>query len=136
MTEFNSVPSNTEEVKTMIIALEKKALELWNSGNPDGFLELSSEEVIYIDPVFVDKLVGKKALEEYYDTIRGKVKIDRYEMKNPVVQLASEVAVLMYDYEAYRDGQVFRMHCTEVYKLEANSQWKIMHTHWSFVMAS
>lgn len=136
MTEFTSISADTADVKAAIIAMEKRALELWNNGNPDGFIELSSEDVIYIDPAFVNKLEGKKALEEYYETIRGKVKINQYEMINPVVQLASEVAVLMYDYEAHRDGQVFRMHCTEVYKLYADNQWRITHTHWSFVMGS
>lgn len=37
--EENKIPEmNT---KTTIIALEKQALELWNNGNPDGFIALS-----------------------------------------------------------------------------------------------
>ena len=36
-------------------------------------------------------------------------------MIDPVVRLSPGAAVLAYDYEALRDGQVFRMHCTEVY---------------------
>lgn len=59
------------EIKASIIALEKQALELWSNGNPDGFIELSSDDVVYIDPAFENKLVGKKALEDYYNTIRG-----------------------------------------------------------------
>lgn len=47
-------------------------------------------------------------------------------------ELSSDVAVLAYDYEAYRDDRTFRMHCTEVYKLDSSEQWKIIHTHWSF----
>ena len=78
-------------------------------------------------------ILDKKALEEYYNTIRGKVKIELYKMINPIVQLSSDVAVLIYDYEAHRDNQVFRMHCTEVYKSVTPGQWKITHTHWSFV---
>lgn len=133
MSEFVNVSSNNEEIKVVIIALEQKALEQWNNGNPDGFIELSSEDVIYVDPAFENKLEGKKALEEYYNTIRGKVKIELYKMINPIVQLSSDVAVLIYDYEAHRDNQVFRMHCTEVYKSVTPGQWKITHTHWSFV---
>lgn len=128
------MPSGKEDVKAAIIALEKQALELWNSGNPDGFIELSSDDVIYVDPAFEHKIEGKKALEEYYNTIRGKVKIDLYRMIDPVVRLSSDMAVLMYDYEAHRDGQIFKMHCTEVYQSDSSNRWKIIHTHWSFVM--
>ena len=68
--------SKNEDIKATIIALEEQALALWNNGNPDGFLELSTEDVVYIDPAFESKLEGKKALEDYYNTIRGKIKID------------------------------------------------------------
>lgn len=125
-----------EEIQATIIALEKQALELWNNGNPDGFLELSSDDVVYFDPVFEKKFVGKKALEEYYEGFRGKNKIDSYNMKEPIVQVMSECAILMYDYEARREGQSYKMHCTEVYKLESLGQWKIIHTHWSFVLSN
>ncbi len=40
-------------------------------------------------------------------------------------ELSSDVAVLAYDYEAYRDDRTFRMHCTEVYKQDSSEQWKI-----------
>lgn len=123
-----------EATKADIIALEKQALVLWNNGNPDGFIDLSADNVVYVDPAFASKLEGKKALEDYYNTIRGKVKIDKYEMINPVVQLTADMAVLIYDYEAERDGHVFKMHCTEVYQSVDGGEWKITHTHWSFVM--
>ena len=100
-----------------IIALEKRALERWNQGDPDGFLELTSGDVVYFDPALGRKLIGKKALGEYYGTVRGKIRIDTYRMIGPVVRLSPGAAVLAYDYEALRDGQVFRMHCTEVYAL-------------------
>ena len=125
--------TSNEDVKSTIIALEEQALKLWNNGNPDGFIELSSDDVVYIDPAFENKLEGKKALEEYYNQVRGKIKIDSYKMINPTVQVSTDVAILTYNYEAHRDGQVFRMNCTEVYKLTSSDQWKIIHTHWSFI---
>ena len=126
--------SSDEDIKATIIALEKQALDLWNSGNPDGFLELSSNEVVYFDPALEHQLGGKKALEDYYNLIRGKVKTDLYKMINPVVQLlSSEVAVLSYHYEAHTEGMVIKMNCTEVYRLDTSNKWKIIHTHWSFV---
>lgn len=129
-----TLSTNDERIKARIIALENRALALWNDGNPDGFLDLCSDDVVYIDPAFPDKLEGKKALADYYNTVRGKIKIDRYEMINPIVQLSAEVAVLIYNYEVRKEEQTFRMNCTEVYKLDTSiHQWKIIHTHWSFV---
>lgn len=125
--------SKNEDIKATIIALEEQALTLWNNGNPDGFLELSTDDVVYIDPAFESKLEGKKALEDYYNTIRGKIKIDLHKMIDPVVQVSPGVAVLTYNYEAQRDGMVFTMNCTEVYRLDSTNTWKIIHTHWSFV---
>ena len=128
--------SNNEDIKATIIALEKQALEQWNNGNPDGFLALSSDDVVYFDPALENQLTGKKALEDYYNPIRGKVKTDLYQMINPVVQLSSGVAVLSFHYEAHIDGIIIKMHCTEVYRLSSSNQWKIIHTHWSFVQTN
>ncbi|MDR0796356.1 MAG: nuclear transport factor 2 family protein [Tannerella sp.] len=121
------------DVKAAIIALEEQALDLWNNGNPDGFIALSSDDVVYFDPALKQQLVGKKALEDYYSPIRGKIKTDLYQMINPVVQLSSGVAVLSFHYEAHKDGTIIKMNCTEVYRLNSLNQWEIIHTHWSFV---
>lgn len=48
----SSVSSDSEDVKVQIIALEKQAMDMWSNGNPDGFLDLSSDDVVYIDPFF------------------------------------------------------------------------------------
>ena len=94
---------------------------------------LSSDDVVYFDPALESKLGGKKALAAYYDMIRGKIGIDLYRMVDPVVQPASDAAVLTCDYEAHRDGRLFRMHSTEVYRRDSSGRWEIMHAHWSFV---
>jgi hypothetical protein len=57
-----------EKIKAAIIALEKQALELWNNGSSDGFLNLSSDNVICFDPAFKEKFAGKKALAEIRHT--------------------------------------------------------------------
>jgi ketosteroid isomerase-like protein len=106
---------------------------LWNNGNPDGFKDLSSDDVVYFDPE--QKLEGKRALEDYYNSIRGMVKVDTYQMIKPVVQLSSEVAVLTYNLNSHSGGMIFKWNCTEVYRLNSSNQWKIIHTHWSLVQS-
>ena len=63
-------------------------------------------------------------MEAYYGKVRGKVKIDNYRMIKPVVRLSPGTALLTYDYEACRDAQVFRMHCTEVYAASPSASGK------------
>ena len=121
-----------EDIKATIIALETKALELWNNGNPDGYIELSSDDVVYFDPALEKQLVGKQALEDYYSNVRGKIKNVQYKIINPVVQLSSEVAVLSFHYEANMGGMIIKMNCTEVYRLNSSNQWEIIHTHWAY----
>ena len=121
-----------EDVKTTIISLETKALELWNNGNPDGYIELSSDDVVYFDPALENQLIGKKALEDYYSHIRGKIKNVQYKIINPVVQLSSGFAVLSFHYEANMGGMIIKMNCTEVYRLNSSNQWEIIHTHLAY----
>ena len=39
---------NIEDVKSQIVSLDRNALEMWNKGNPDGYLNLYSDDVTYI----------------------------------------------------------------------------------------
>ncbi len=82
---------------------------------------------------FEQNMEGKKALTDYYNTIRGQAKTESYEIIKPVVQLTSDVAVLTYSFVAHGSDDVHRWNCTEVYKLDSAGKWKIIHTHWSFV---
>ena len=124
---------NREATKATIIALETQALELWNNGNPDGFLNLSSDNVVYIDPFFEQQLEGIEHLKTYYEGMRGQVKVDHYEIRNPLVQLTSDIAVLTYNLISHSGNDIYKWNCTEVYSLDTDGQWKIIHTHWSLL---
>jgi hypothetical protein len=39
-----------ESTANTILGLERAALDRWGNGDPDGFLELVSTDVSYIDP--------------------------------------------------------------------------------------
>jgi len=62
-----------------------------------GFIELSTDDVVYMDHFLEQKLEGIDKLKELYETVRGKVEIDRYEFIRPVVQIAGGCAVLTYN---------------------------------------
>jgi hypothetical protein len=55
-----------------IISMEKQALDRWGKGDPSGFLEISSPDVVYFDPFLEKRIDGLEALTRYYEGIRGK----------------------------------------------------------------
>lgn len=118
-----------------IIAMERAALDRWGRGDPFGFLEISAADVVYFDPSLDRRIDGREALARYYDAIRGKVSIARYELINPVVQAAGDAAVLTFNYVSYGGGEdAYRWNCTEVYR-RSGERWEIIQTHWSYTKA-
>jgi len=119
-----------------IIALETAALDAWHNGNPTPYLELYSKDFTYFDPIQERRLDGWDKIKALYETMRGKVKMDKYEMINPVVQSTGTMAVLTYNLRSYSCQTVWKENCTEVYRLDEDNQWKIIHSHWSLTKPS
>lgn len=120
------------DVREEIIRLERSALERWGRGDPDGYLEISAPDVVYFDPFVERSLVGLDALRRYYDGLRGKVRIARFEILAPHVQVAGDVAVLTFRFDSWGGNEdAFRWNATEVYRRDAQG-WRIIHTHWAF----
>lgn len=68
--------------------------------------------------------------------MRGTVKMDKFEIINPVVQQAGTMAVLTYNLHTSSGETLWKENCTEVYRLEENNGWKIIHSHWSLTKPS
>jgi hypothetical protein len=120
------------EIRGIIIAMERAALDRWCKGDPAGFLEISAPDVAYFDPFLERRLDGREALARYYEPLKVKISISRYELINPQVQLAGDAAVLTFNYVSYdRTGDASRWNCTEVYRRSCE-RWEIVQTHWSF----
>lgn len=124
--------SQEKTIEQTIISMEKKALERWNNGDPSGFLEISDKDVVYFDPFTEIRLDGLEKLTALYESIRGKIKVDKYEMLNAKVQSVNQMAVLTFNLISYSGNSSSKWNCTEVYRLFDNKEWKIIQTHWSF----
>ena len=124
--------SNAESASTTIIRLERAALDRWGKGDPSGFLEICAPEVVYFDPSLDRRIDGLEALKRYYEPLRGKVFFDRFELLNPLVQVAGDAAVLTFNYVSYgQGGKQSPWNCTEVYR-RSGGKWLIIQTHWSY----
>ena len=121
---------NEQEVASLILSMERTALDRWGKGDPSGYLEISSPDVVYFDPFLERRLDGLKALTDYYEKIRGQIHIDRDEMISPKVQVCGEATVLTFNYVSYTEKTQMRWNCTEVYQ-HRDGRWRIIQTHWS-----
>jgi hypothetical protein len=123
------------DASELIIAMEIAALERWGKGDPSGFLEICAPDVVYFDPTLEHRIDGIDELTRYYEAIRGKVSISRFELINPVVQFAGDAAVLTFNLVSYGTNEdEYWWNCTEVYR-RAESRWEIIQTHWSYTKA-
>ena len=127
---------NKHTIEETIIALEKAAMDAWNNGDPSPFLGLYSKDFTYFDPAHEKRLDGWNRIKELYESMRGKVKMDRFEMVNPIVQSTNTMAVLTYNLHSYSGEMLWKENCTEVYRLEENNEWKIIHSHFSITKPS
>jgi len=121
-----------ENLANTIIAMEKAALEEWNRGNPSAYLALYAEDITYFDPFQEKRIDGLENMTVFYENLRGKISVDRYEMTDPQVQASADTAVLSYNLVSYSGNDIYRWNCTEVYK-QTDNGWKIVHNHWSLV---
>lgn len=128
---------SAEEINaiTEVIRLERGALDRWGRGDPNGYLEITAEDVTYFDPFQERRLNGRAALAALYDQFRGKIKIESDEIIEPVVEVIGDAAVLSFNYVSRGSEGSMRWNATEVYR-RFDDGWKIIHTHWSFTKAA
>lgn len=120
------------KIMKKIVALEKAALEAWHKGNPSKFLELYSMDYTYFDPIQELRIDSKEEIKQLYDSFNGKMEIiNTFEMINPKVQISGKIAVLTYNLHSSLGDKIYKENCTEVYKLEDDDEWRIIHSHWS-----
>ena len=130
-----------EEDKSMeeiIMSLENGAMERWRKGDPLGWTEISAEEVIYIDPGLTKQIEGLEAYKNYLKQFEGKINYQVSEFMDPKIKRYGNLAVLTYNYRDAKtetDGSIIEQslwNTTEVYCL-LDGEWKIIHTHWSYI---
>ncbi len=125
-------------METTILSLEKGAMERWRNGDPMGFVEISAEDICYVDPGLTKPILG---IEEYQAAMQGalgKIHYQGSEFIEPRVVVVGEAAVLSYNYRSTvltPDGSIVSQtpwNATEVY-FRREGKWRIAHTHWSYI---
>jgi ketosteroid isomerase-like protein len=121
-----------------ILTLENGAMERWRNGDPWGWLEISAESMIYVDPSLTRPIIGLEAFGALLKEIEGKVHYQGSEFIDPKVVIIGDAAVLSYNYRSSAltpEGTILSQtpwNTTEVY-FHLDGEWKIVHSHWSYV---
>jgi ketosteroid isomerase-like protein len=121
-----------------LMTLESEAMERWRKGDPWGFIGLSAPQVTYFDTGTPERINGRQALSAEYKLREGKIFYEVMDFIEPWLQVCGDMAVLFYRFLSTHvnpDGSVTSRvpwNCTEVF-LRINSNWKIIHTHWSLI---
>jgi ketosteroid isomerase-like protein len=125
-------------MENIILSLEKQAMERWRNGDPGGFVELSAGDITYVDPGLASPITGLEEYKAFMKQVEGKIHYQGSEFIQPNVVTLGDAAVLSYNYrssELTPEGTVRNQtpwNSTEVY-FRRDGQWKIVHTHWSFI---
>ncbi|HWC95702.1 MAG TPA: nuclear transport factor 2 family protein [Candidatus Sulfopaludibacter sp.] len=113
-----------------ILALERKALDGLQKGDPDPALAISAPEITYFHVITSKRLDGLPAVKELFNGYRGRPLFDTYEMADSKVQMAGDAAVLTYTLVRHMGGDTTRYYATQVYR-KTGEGWRVIHSHWS-----
>jgi ketosteroid isomerase-like protein len=118
-------------LEKQIVQIEKDALEKWYVGDPSGYNAILANDVGYFEPSVEKRLDGSELLSKMFESMRGKIHADRFDMLNTKVQVSGDMAVLSFNLLLLEGGIPYRWNCTEVFALQKDGKWKIIHSHWS-----
>jgi ketosteroid isomerase-like protein len=113
-----------------ILAMERKALDGLQVGNPDPVLAISAPEITYFHAVTEKRLDGLPAVKALFELYRGRPLFDSYEMAEPKVQVSGDIAILTYILVRHVGTSTTRWNATQVYQRKKDG-WLVIHSHWS-----
>jgi ketosteroid isomerase-like protein len=117
-----------------IIGLEKSALDKWFNGDTSGYEQLwSKHSFTYFDAVVTERVDDHATIAKFLETIKGKLFADSYDFRSPRVQIGHDMAVLTFQVFAKTTLIDMEYNCIEVYQKEADNEWRVIHSTWSFI---
>ena len=121
---------SNEAAAREVLALERQALDGWQTGNPDPMLTTADPDITYFHAMIEERLNGLPALKALFGSYRGRPLFDSYEMAGPKVQSSGDIAVLTYILVRHIGTMTTRWNSTQVYQRKKEG-WRVIHSHWS-----
>src|SRR5262245_35989711 len=89
------------DVSAKVIAMERAALDRWGKGDPQGYIDIFAPEMTYFDPNTEKRIDTKDAMIKYLEPIKGLVKVARFDLVDPKVQVHGPSALLTFNLKSY-----------------------------------
>ncbi len=122
-------------VETLLVDLERSALEQFGRGEIDGPLALCDDRITYFDPFVAARIEDREELAGVYEQARGKPQYARFEMVGPAVQALGDSAILTYllvtSGAPDASAEETRWKVTAVYH-RFDDRWRVVHAHFAF----
>ncbi len=115
--------------------MERQGLDHWAKGDPLGMSDNFADDITYFDDIGAhSRLNGLEEMQNYLASLDGKIPPHSYELVDPKVQIYDDIAILTLRYQSTSlDGEPDPpWKATSVYRL-IDSEWKVVHAHWSLV---
>ena len=93
-------------------------------------MEISDPQITYFHVMTDKRLDGLAALKALYEPYRGMPLYDSYEITDPKVQAAGDMAILTYIMVRHNGSVTTRWNATQVYQKKPQG-WRVIHSHWS-----
>lgn len=121
-------------IAEILVQKEKAALDKWFGGDVSGYAELwSKRSFSYFDAVVKKRVDSHAEIEKFLQTIEGKLFADKYDFREPRVQISLEMAVLTYQLFAKSTLMDMAYNCIEVFQREEDGEWRVLHSTWSCI---
>lgn len=123
-----------DEAKIVIWDKITMAAEKWSSGEPLGYAECASKDIVWIDDLAAQKpVIGSDPLKEYLGSFKGKVPNHKFRLTDSFFQFYDDIVIVTYRYQGILEGEALPpWKVTSVYKYE-NGDWWSVHENWSTV---
>lgn len=133
MMSCTKASDQNENIKTVILNLEKEALSHWSNGNPAGYTYNLAENATYFDDIQAHLgLEGRQNIEEYLATL--KIPKHTFKLNDTKVKVYGKIATLSLLYTAKtlegNDGPPWK--ATVIYN-QTEDTWQVVHAHWSLI---
>jgi len=121
--------SNTP-VERELLAIERASMDGWLKGDSGPMLAASDPDITLFHVMTEQRVEGIAAVKELYAPYAGRPLFDSYQIENPKVQAAGDMAILTYRLATLNGGVARKWNATEVYQ-KKKAGWRVIHSHFS-----
>jgi hypothetical protein len=128
-----SADQPTGDAEEDILAQERRGLDRWAAGDPQGYAHSGAADVTYFDDIAAaTRIEGLGAWQDYLASLE--IPPHQYEIIDPMVQVYGDVGILTLHFHGLGpEGEVLsRWKATSVYRYYAGD-WHTVHAHWSVI---